>query len=63
MSSQKRPFSPWARRCPNGHTSVTKRSTLNETVCVSCGLRWKGDPIDARDVDSFPVNGVEVINR
>ena len=61
MSSGTRPFSPWAKRCPNGHASVSKRTRLNETVCSTCGLRWKGGPIDARDVDGFPVDGVEVI--
>lgn len=63
MSSRDRPYSPWTKRCPNGHTSIEKRTTMNETVCVSCGLRWKGGPIDARDVDGFPVTGIQVIER
>lgn len=44
----------WRSRCPRGHASVVVRKTKDETECRACGLRWRGQPFDARRAE-FPV--------
>jgi hypothetical protein len=44
---------PWTQRCPQGHTNIAPRS--NGYRCESCETIYGGDPVDAREVEDFPV--------
>lgn len=45
---------PWRFRCPMGHTSIR---IYSETYrCESCGVTYEGEPIDATEVDEFPID-------
>lgn len=45
----------WGRRCPVGHVSLRDSHTTSDYLCEPCGLYYKGEPIDARDVDEWPL--------
>jgi len=49
---------PWTKRCPEGHSTIIKREY--GYWCESCDRRYAGKPVDAREVDSFPVSGEAV---
>lgn len=45
---------PWRYRCPKGHASITHRKQGFE--CESCGGRYRGDPVDAKEVAEWPAD-------
>lgn len=50
---------PWVERCPKGHAGIRWVHTLGLTRCRSCGVFYAGRPVDARDVESFPLDESE----
>lgn len=52
-------LAPWCKRCPLGHSSVRVRVSKDHYVCESCSAYYAGDPIDTREVDTFPMHSSE----
>ncbi|KDE59579.1 hypothetical protein EL22_19960 [Halostagnicola sp. A56] len=53
---------PWRYRCPEGHTRIERLADERAHRCKSCQTVYAGPPIDAKDVDEFPV-GREVLRE
>jgi hypothetical protein len=43
----------WTQRCPQGHVNIAPRD--NGYRCETCETIYAGDPVDARQVEDFPV--------
>lgn len=43
----------WTQRCPQGHVNIAPRD--NGYRCETCETIYGGDPVDARQVEDFPV--------
>jgi len=46
-------MSAWQHRCPEGHATLVSRA--GGYRCEPCDVIYEGDPIDATEVDGFPV--------
>ncbi|AHG00942.1 hypothetical protein HALLA_12255 [Halostagnicola larsenii XH-48] len=46
---------PWRYRCPKGHSNIERHTAENAHRCNSCHVVYAGAPVDAKEVDGFPV--------
>ena len=49
----------WRWRCPKGHVTLRRHVRSDSYRCRRCEEIYEGSPVDAQQVDGFPLAEVE----